>query len=217
MTNWTPLGDAAESAKDNLTVRPNAPMPPVTRVPLIGDAGVPPRFMDLTLDNYLAQRPDQVAALTAARAVLDEHRGMFLTGPVGTGKTHIAVGLVAALAVQGRLFDDFGRAKARFVVVPELLDAIRAGIGHDFDDPLDPLLRIPLLILDDLGAEKPTEWVVDRLYVLVNARYNAMLVTVATSNFTLNQLADRGYERIVSRLCHGASVVELDGPDERMR
>lgn len=181
-------------------------------------AGVPERFRDRRLDRYYATKgSDQERALQAARAVVDERKGLLLLGSVGTGKTHLATGICLELAEQGRLYERrYGRLNARFVVVPELLDELRRAVRHDVVDPLEPLLSVPLLILDDLGAEKVTEWVVDRLYVLINHRYNAQFVTVATSNYTLAELAGRGYERMVSRLVDGATVVTIDGPDRRV-
>jgi DNA replication protein DnaC len=181
-------------------------------------AGVPVRFRGHRFSDYRAATGSaQERALAAARAAVDDRAGCLLLGSVGTGKTHLAAAIVAELAAEGRLSDDFGRLTARFTIVPELLDALRATISHPgADDPLQPLLSVPLLVLDDLGAEKPSEWVVDRLYVLVNHRYNAELVTVATSNYSLNELADRGYERMVSRLCEGSAIVKIEGRDARM-
>lgn len=181
-------------------------------------AGVPLRFRGHRLADYrAAPGTTQATALRAAHAVVNDRRGCLLLGSVGTGKTHLGAAIIAALAAQGRLVNQYGQLQARFSVVPELLDALRATIGHPgADDPLRPLLDVPLLVLDDLGAEKPSEWVVDRLYVLVNARYNAELVTVATSNYSLDELADRGYERMVSRLCEGSTVVRLSGADQRL-
>lgn len=182
-------------------------------------AGVPPRFLTRTFGGFDA-REGTLEALDAARAVAGEPRSLLLSGASGTGKTHLAVGILADLAQRGALYDRvFGRLRGRFAVVPELLDELRESMRYpQADDPLRPLFDAPLLVLDDLGTEKPTEWVVDRLYVLINRRYNAELATVVTSNYKPGQLNQRGYGRMVSRLMEDAAAVEITAAtDYRLR
>lgn len=106
--------------------------------------------------------------------------------------------------------------RLRFVVVPTFLDEIRATMHYpDGIDPLPDLCRAGLVVLDDFGREKPTEWATERLYVLINHRYNHRLPTIVTSNFTPQQLADRGYGPHISRLVEGTKLIRLDAPDYR--
>lgn len=194
-------------------------------------AGVPPRFRDNRLEGFQAREGTKAALAAAHRLVGDpgRDRGLVLSGPPGTGKTHLAVGILAARA------DAWLRAypvaimepnprevivrpnlRQRFVVVPTLLDRIRTGIEyHDSDDPLPGLMAADLLVLDDLGREKSTDWVLERLYVLVNDRYNEQRPTIATTNYTPGELSDRGYEAIVSRLAAGSDLVRLTAGDYR--
>jgi DNA replication protein DnaC len=103
--------------------------------------------------------------------------------------------------------------------VADLLDRINVWYRGDADDPLPELATAALLVLDDLGREKSTERTAERLYVLVNRRYEAKLPTVATTNYTVADLCARGYDVIVSRILEdGGHVVKLGlvAEDQRM-
>ncbi len=182
-------------------------------------AGVPLRYRSRSFASFEV-REGTAGAFEAAREVAEAPHSLLLFGPAGTGKTHLAVAILAGMADRGALYDRvYGRLHARFAVVPELLDELRESVRFpQADDPLRPLFDIDLLVLDDLGTEKPTEWVVDRLYVLINRRYNARLATVVTSNYRPAQLNQRGYGRMVSRLMEDAAAVELTATtDYRLR
>lgn len=194
-------------------------------------AGVPPRFADCRLGAF-QERPGTKGALAAARrlaATPDPERGMVLSGPPGTGKTHLAVGILADRidrwieAYPTPVIDrsDGGvlvrpDLDLRFVVVPTLLDRLRAGIEYaGVADPLPGLVDADLLVLDDLGREKSTEWVIERLYVLVNERYNHRRPTIVTTNYAPSELIGRGYDALVSRLVDAADVVRIEAADYR--
>ncbi len=191
------------------------------------------RFNGLTLADldWACLNPPQVA--TAVRDFaehletwLAEGMGLTLTGNIGTGKTHVAVGLVKLACGLG--------IEARFLTMTELLGAIKAtydraydrerGVPHrrggGSDAPgeaglLDELVALPLLALDDLGSENPTHWARDRLYTLINGRYLGQRPTIVTTNLSLEALAERLGDRTVSRLWGTSLVINFRGADYR--
>jgi len=106
---------------------------------------------------------------------------LVLVGPSGIGKTHIA----AAIANQRRAEGN----TAYFVTAPDLLDYLRSAYAPDskvsYDKVFDAVRTAPLLILDDLGAQSGTPWAQEKLFQLLNFRYNAALPTVITTNIAL--------------------------------
>ena len=134
--------------------------------------------------------------------------GLLLRGNTGTGKTHLirAIGHVA-LAQHKHLL---------YTSVPFLLERLRPNSGVSMDAVMDLHLKAELVIWDDVGAEKETEWTLDRLYLLLDARYEANKPLLATSNYTLKELETQLGARITSRLLEMCAVWEVKGPDERV-
>jgi DNA replication protein DnaC len=108
---------------------------------------------------------------------------------------------------------------AFFVVVPDLLKEIRQGFGQGgYSSELIKKVEIaPILILDDLGAEKSSEWVREQLYVIINQRYINMLPTLVTTNCTTEELMERLGERTVSRLIEMTDSYKITADDYRLK
>lgn len=189
----------------------------------LSGAGIPIRELGTRLGSFdPARAPGGKAALEWATGNVSEPHSGVLAGMVGTGKTMLVCSLVAARAAAWlerwplAIVETAAGVTARppftdlFVDVPEMLDAMRRWIARpEGPDPLDRYARASLLILDDLGREKVTDWATERLYVLVNARYGDLLPTIATSNLRPNELAKAGYEPIVRRLLDGRPAIWL--------
>ncbi len=133
-----------------------------------------------------------------------------LTGPYGSGKTHLAAAIANHRAELG--------APPLFVVVPDLLDHLRATFSPSSSISLDrrfeEVRTASLLILDDLGTQSMTPWVREKLYQLFNYRYNAELPTVITTADTFDDMDPRLRSRMLdTRLCtiYGITVPSYRG------
>ena len=144
------------------------------------------------------------AAAAQVRAYADEPDGwLVLKGPSGSGKTHLAAAIANERITRGE--------PVLFMFTPDLLDGLRASYQPaegepGFDALFEQVRNAPLLILDDIDAAASSEWAREKLFQLVNARYNAALPTVCTC-YSLTDALD---ERISRRLASGA-VLDLEG------
>ena len=112
--------------------------------------------------------------------------GMFITGEVGTGKTHIASAIANALIAQGK--------PVICMTMIDLLARIKSTYreeGTDEGEVLRLYKTVPLLIIDDIGKEPPTDWAISTIYNIINGRYEAMMPTIVTTNYDTAALIDR--------------------------
>ena len=125
--------------------------------------------------------------MTAARFADRPVGWLVLTGPSGTGKTHLAAAITNFAMTNGH--------PARFVVVPELLDHLRATFSPDatvrYDDLFDQVIAAPLLVLDDLGGHSPSPWAEDKLDQILTHRYDKRMPTVITSSLAPEEMPER--------------------------
>lgn len=157
---------------------------------------VPKRFHTATADD--------IPAGTATDG------GLLIYGPVGTGKTHLAVAILYANIGKHQPHDML------FCAVPDLLDEIRATYnGQGSGDIQTRVQSVPVLVLDDFGTERVTDWVREKVYQIVNRRYNDCLTTIVTTNLPPSKLAGHVGERTASRLMEMCAVVRLQGHDRR--
>ena len=135
---------------------------------------------------------------------------LYLTGPAGTGKTHAA----AATALDALLANS--RA-VQWINVPGLLAAMRASFnsGEAMPTPAEMVRYRDLVVIDDLGAERPTEWARETLYGLINEAYERVVRVIITSNVPPAKLKDALGDRVVSRLAEMCIVIPFTGPDRR--
>ncbi len=180
-------------------------------------AGIPPRFLSKTLATFeakdLARRQIKDAARSYAMSFTPEHGGLIMRGGVGSGKTHVAVAILKEVLGKGYfgVFWNFN----------DLLSHLRASYNRDAveseDRVLAPLDRADLLVLDDLGTESVSDWVRDRLYLIINRRYESGAPTIITTNCEEAELEARVGPRIVSRLCEMCSDPFPPFPDQDWR
>lgn len=169
---------------------------------------IPARFRDKTLDGF-EPRNARCQALRGAALRYAAHfpesikgkNGIFMVGGTGVGKSHLASGIAGLVARDGHSVEWFS--------VPSLLRRIRSTFDRNAEETETEILREvcapDLLVLDELGAEKPTEFVLERLYLIFNQRYEDCRAMIVTSNYSLPDLESRVGPRIVSRIhemCH---------------
>jgi DNA replication protein DnaC len=180
-------------------------------------AVIPRRYRDVAFERYPVTEIDAtvVAATRRFTDAIDERvdtgRGLWFMGPVGTGKTTLAM-LVSKAALKA------GRSVAIYSL-PRLLNEIRDTHRPERShlDLLDRLTAVDLLHIDDVGAERTTDWVLEELYSIVNARYEDQRSMVVTTNILDREaLCEQITERTVSRLTEMCDELPLLGDDRRM-
>lgn len=181
------------------------------RLVWIADTGLPDRFRGGTFASFPG-RPELARQVQAYLGEWQGKRNLILMGRFGVGKTGLVGAAINEMSGAFRQRD----WRVVFITTPRLFDQLRAG----FDDgSFTKLMRrcqnANLLILDDLGAEKPTEWVQERLYAIVNHRYEHELPIWVTTNLTPDGLAAAIGERTWWRLQEGACLLVATGPNLR--
>ena len=187
---------------------------------------IPARFRGVSFDrpplSDMARAPETRVALAAVRdfaddidARLDCGDSLWLSGSTGTGKTTLAMAVSAAAAKAGR--------SVAIYSLPQLLARIRrtydAGIGEDsYLAFFERLTSVDLLHIDDLGAEKRTDWVLEQLYAIVDERYGSERSMLVTTNLEETELEEQIGARTVSRLvemCGDLGPLQVEGRDHR--
>jgi len=169
--------------------------------------GIDPLFWKLPV--FKVEQGNKTAFEAVERFIKNPtNKGLFLFGKAGTGKTHLAV----------KIAQEVKSLRVRFIKVPRLLLELKSnfdGKGWENEQIIDRLANVDLLILDDLGAEKASEWVAETIFVLIDERYGNMRPTIITSNLSPDELVERLGDRIFSRIAGTCEVIEIKSSDKR--
>lgn len=160
---------------------------------ILGKSGIKKRYLSRTIDSFSVtaenKRSFEVATdyIKNFREYFTQGKGLYLEGPCGTGKTHLAVAIALKLISKGvpvickTSIDILGDIKRCYERNSEVTE----------EEVLEAYKSVDLLIIDDLGKEQTTEWSVPVLYSILNERYEALLPTIITTNYNTSALAEK--------------------------
>ena len=195
-----------------------------TQARLLDAARIPRRYDQCSLQNYYPVKGNgtQLRAFQYAWRLAREYpvveRGLVFMGPVGVGKTHLSVAILRSLMEKGIncLFYEFGS------LLKEIQNSYNPISQTSELKVLEPVFQAEVLVLDELGASKPTDWVRDTMMQIINTRYNDRKLTIFTTNYLDGRRSERDEileerigVRLRSRLYEMCKTVHLEGEDYR--
>lgn len=198
------------------------------RSKLLESARIPIRYEKCTFDGYkkvegkywAVQKRAKDYAKTLAKEYPAVNQGLLFMGPVGVGKTHLSVAIIHEIMQKGYycLFYEFG------TLLKEIQNSYNPISKTSELKVLAPVFEADVLVLDELGATKPTDWVRDTMMQIINTRYNNKKLTIFTTNYFDQHrtdhdeiLEDRISVRIRSRLYEMCQTVPIEGEDFRKK
>jgi DNA replication protein DnaC len=187
------------------------------------DMAVPPRYRGKTLGSFAFDLETVARRAAFATEALLRGESVFLTGSPGSGKTHLAVGLMRewcaenlAEADEGKIYH--GKGAPLFVSSVDLLGSIKRtwDEGGSEHAVMERYFKTPLLVIDDLGAERASDWSRQVFYLIIDRRYRDATQVIVTSNLDMTRLMKTLDDRVASRLCEMGVTIDLGTTDYRV-
>lgn len=141
--------------------------------------------------------------------VVDGGASIFITGPTGTGKTYLASALILAIGIK--------KNRGNLHHVPTMLNQAMAEYVTESRRTMNEMTEYPIIALDDLGMEKPTDRTMEAIDIIVDRRYSRELQTIITTNMTMQDVAKFYGDRVSSRLSDMCMILRLAGKDRRIK
>jgi DNA replication protein DnaC len=187
---------------------------------LLAEAGIPPRYRGCDLDTFRDYNDSLVTAVKKAKALADAFpvvdKGLLFLGQPGIGKTHLAVSILKRVVQRAGARSLFYDTRTLLALIRDTYNPL---VKTTEASVIRPVMEAEFLVLDDLGAERPSDWVEETMNLIINTRYNMRRATVFTSNYPeqapvgshSETLAERVGVRIYSRLFEMCEFVEMRG------
>lgn len=172
---------------------------------------VPERYLKCSFENYKAENDEVKKVLSQLKNIERIEDSILLTGPAGCGKTHLSVALMRDQSLKSLRFSWFHKATDILMELRSVYDEE----GKSEKEIFKKYLTEDILIIDDIGAEKVSDYVIQSWYKIIDDRYSACLPTAYTTNLKLSEIGSRFGDRIASRLAAGL-VLSMKGKDMRM-
>ncbi len=177
-------------------------------------------------DAFLHSRMEDIPPAIQRDVISDVKKSFFIHGICGVGKTHLAVAIMRRAMIdnsKGAYRVDTcvrGIYDARFIPVTSLLLRIKAAFGQEAQESESEIISrisdVGLLVLDDLGAEKASDWVLQTIYTIIDIRSREGRPIIITSNLDLDVIAKKLSDRVSSRIAGMCEIIALAGKDRRL-
>lgn len=191
---------------------------------MIGGSPFGKRFQNSSFENFNADENTQLAIDACRNVIKGIKEGVILTGPVGVGKTHLLIATAKAFnkiangEMKDGVFQETQQPRnVQYWPILDLIEGMKEEIDKEEALILKRCLNCDLFILDDVGAERCTDWIMEKLTYIFDWRYRNQLSIAIGTNLDIKDLHEKYRDRLISRWAETCEVVQMNGDDYRLR